>query len=168
MAQTGKKTHLAVGFFAGAQSSILSYAFISTRDGVVISAEPVTEQRFMYVALGYWPHIANMGRENLFAKNNVDSCFLYKDDLDNIVGYENLPFDHLWKIRFNEHPSNYDELGWSHGRYKPSQKQQEFLYQEYGLLNILTDYVYGENLYKLLRDIRDKNWITLYSTLPKD
>ena len=58
--------------------------------------------------------------------------------------------------------------GWSHGRYKPSTKQLEYLYTEYGIQNLLTDYIYGENLYKLLRDIRQTSWIVNYSALAKD
>ena len=128
----------------------------------------VRKQKFMYTAMGYWPGVVNMKRENLFMKNDVDSCFLIEDDYGKIVNYYCPIFDSLWKVRFFEHPIVYDMRGWSHGRYKPSTKQLEYLYKEYGIQNLLTDYIYGENLYKLLRDIRQTSWIVNYSALAKD
>ncbi len=128
----------------------------------------VRKQKFMYTAMGYWPGVVNMKRENLFMKNDVDSCFLIEDDYGKIVNYYCPIFDSLWKVRFFEHPIVYDMRGWSNGRYKPSTKQLEYLYKEYGIQNLLTDYIYGENLYKLLRDIRQTSWIVNYSALAKD
>lgn len=157
-----------MGIFAGAQSSILTYAFVSTRDGKIIGAQIVREEMFMYSALGHWPSIVNPQRVNLFAENGIDSCFLIKNDFDKIVGYYCAPFADIWKVRFGEHPTQYDQFGWGHGKYKPSQKQVEFLASEYGIHNILTDYIYGDNLFKLLRDIRTPAWIANYRSLPKD
>jgi len=164
----GKESHLAVGIFVGAHSSILTYAFISTRDDKIVGAQIVRKEMFMYAALGHWPSYVNLKRENLFEKNGIDSCFLVQNEYDEIIGYYCPPFDSLWKIRFYEHPTEYDLMGWSHGKYKPSQKQQEFLKQEYGLQNVLTEYIYGENLFKLLRDVRRTDWIVKYKLLPKD
>lgn len=166
--QTGKQSHLAVGIFVGAHSSVLTYAFVSTRDGKIVGAQVVREDMFFYSALGHWPSFVNPKRENLFEKNGIDSCFLIKDDLDKIVSYYCRPFQELWKIRFNEHPVQYDLIGWSHGKYKPSQKQMEYLKTEYGIHNILTEYIYGDSLFKLLRDVRSPAWIDNYKSLAKD
>lgn len=164
----GKETHLGIGIFTAAHSTILTYAFITTRDDKLVGAQIVRKQMFMYVAMGHWPGIVNPKRENLFTKNEVDSCFLVKDEYDKIVGYYAPPFDSIWKIRYYEHPSNYDSFGWSHGRYKPSQKQMEYLHSEYGILNLMTEYIWGENLYRLLKDVRRVDWIANYHSLPKD
>lgn len=168
IAQSGKQSHLAIGFFAGANSTVITYAFISTRDGKIISSEPVRKQRFMYTAMGHWPGYVNLKRENLLFKNDVDSSFLVEDEYGKIVDYYCPIFDSLWKVRFFEHPTVYDAYGWSHGRYRPSQKQLEYLANEYGIQNLLTEYIYGENLYKLLRDMQNTSWIINYSSLAKD
>ena len=167
-AQSGKKSHLAVGFFFGAQSTIITYAFVSTRGDQIIGAQNVRKDRFMFTAMGYWPGLVNPEKKNLFEENGVDSCFLLKDDLDKIVGYYCPVFDSLWKIRYSSHPMLYDLKGWSRGSYKPSIAQLEYLHNEYGIKNFLTDYIYGENLYKLLRDIQDSAWISTYSSLAAD
>ncbi|MDA7804257.1 hypothetical protein N8987_06745 [Crocinitomix sp.] len=164
----GKKNYLAIGLFVSAHSSIISYAFVATRDGKVIEAQTVRKERFMYSAMGYWPSVVNLKRENLFEVNNVHSCFLIKDDYDKIVDFYCPVFDDAWKVRFKENPYRYDEYGWSHGQYKPSQAQAEYLAKEYGIHNVLTDYIYGESLFKFLRDIQDNAWIAAYKALPSD
>mgnify|MGYP006981759263 CR=1 FL=1 len=159
---------MAVGLFAGANSTVVTYAFVTTRDGKIVGSEIVRKQRFMYTAMGHWPGFVNIKRENLFLKNNLDSCFLVEDEYGKIVDYYCPIFDSLWKVRFVEHPTHYDLYGWSHGKYKPSIKQLEYLSKEYGIQNLLTDYIYGENLYKLLRDMQKTSWIINYSSLAKD
>ncbi|MFT5821074.1 MAG: hypothetical protein ACI8ZM_002323 [Crocinitomix sp.] len=159
---------MAIGLFAGANSTLVTYAFVTTRDGKIVSSQIVRKQRFMYTAMGHWPGVANIQRENLFFKNNVDSCLLVEDEYGKIVNYYCPIFDSLWKVRFFEHPTQYDLEGWSHGRYRPSHKQLEYLAKEYGIQNLLTDYIYGDNLYKLLRDMGKPSWIVNYSSLAKD
>lgn len=165
---TGKKNYFAVGLFAGAHSSMITYAVVSYRDGQFLGAQVLTEQQFMYQALGYYPSIANINKENLFAKNGVDSCFLIKNDLNKIVGYYNKPFWDLWKIRFYENPIQFDMRGWSQGQYKPSIYQMKILKESYGVNNVLTDYFYGDTLFKLLRDVQNPVWVESYKFAEAD
>jgi hypothetical protein len=66
-AQTGvKKTCFGIGLFTSAHSQLITYAIITLRDSNITGALIVTEQQFMYQALGYYPSIANLKRENLF------------------------------------------------------------------------------------------------------
>lgn len=167
-ANTGKKTHLAVGLFFGAHSSTLTYAFVSTRNGQIIGAQVVREEMFMYSALGHWPSFVNPARENLFEKYGIDSCFLIKDEYGKVVNYYCKPFKELWKVRYKEHPMQYDLNGWGKGQYKPSVKQLEYLKAEYGIHNLLTEYIYGDSLFKLLRNVQDKTWVSAYSAMPAD
>lgn len=160
-AQT-KKTYFAIGLFAGAHSSLVTYAFLTFIGDECVGAEVVRKDRFMYAAFGYWPSPANPKRENLFEKYNVDSCYLLENDFNKIVGYYCPVFDDLWKLRFYEHPMEYDLEGWSQGQYKPSIYQAEILRREYGINNVLTDYIYGDSLFKLLRDIQRPEWVWAY------
>ena len=159
----GKRTVLAVGLFTGAHSSVPTYAFINISGEHITGAQVVTEQRFMYVAMGYWPSPnVNPKKENLFAKNNVDSCFLIMNEYDKIDGYYAKPFYNLWKIRFYESPYVYETRGWSQGRIKPSLYQSQFIEKNYGVNNVLTEYFYGDSLFKLLRDVQDNSWVNTY------
>lgn len=165
---TGKQNLFAVGLFTSAHSQMITYAIVSLRDGQLIGAQVLTEQQFMYQAMGYYPSIANLGRVNLFEKNGVDSCFLYSDEDDRIVGYYCQPFTQLWKIRFYENPYEFDVRGWSQGQFKPSRYQSELILKEYGVKNVLTDYFYGDTLYKLLRDVQDPVWVETYRFISPD
>jgi hypothetical protein len=165
---TGKRNYFAVGLFAGAHSTMITYALVSFRDGQFLGAQVLTEQQFMFQALGYYPSIANINKENLFAKNGVDSCFLIKNDLNKIIGYYNKPFWDLWKIRFYENPIQFDQRGWSQGQYKPSIYQMKILKESYGINNVLTDYFYGDTLFKLLRDVQNPAWVESYKFAEPD
>lgn len=163
-----KRTVLAIGLFTGAHSSMLSFAFVTLRGDQIIASRPVRREVFMYTALGHWPGIVNLERENLFQKFGVDSCFLVYDEYGKVSGWYAKPFQDLWKIRFYEHPYDYDQPGWSQGRIKPSLYQMKFIKQRYGVKNVLTEYFYGDTLYKLLRDVQNPSWISLYKTASND
>lgn len=158
----GKRTVFAIGLFTGSHSSVPTYAFITFSGNSVVGSEVIREQRFMYSALGHWPSPANPDRVNLFEEYNVDSCFLLVDEDQRVNGYYCKPFADLWKIRFYESPYEYDTRGWSQGQYKPSRFQMEFLQKEYGVSNVLTDYFYGDSLFKLLRDVQSDVWVNKY------
>jgi len=165
---TGKKNYFGVGIFTSAYSTMLTYGIVSFRDGVIIGVQIVTEERFMYEAMGYYPSIANLQRVNLFETHDVDSCFLLNNDFNKVAGYYCKPFRDLWKIRFYEHPYAFETPGWSQGQFKPSIYQTKILREEYGINNILTDFFYGDSLYKLLRDVQDPVWIESYKYAVKD
>jgi len=163
-----KRTYFAVGLFAGSHSSLITYAILTVRDSVIIGAQVVSEQQFMYQAMGYYPSIANINKVNLFEKYQVDSCFLLYNDMNKVAGYYAKPFADLWKIRFYENPVVFDSRGWSQGQYKPSLYQMKILYEQYGVDNVLVDYFYGDSLFKLLRDVQDPAWVEAYRFAVKD
>jgi hypothetical protein len=167
-AQNGKKIYFAIGLFTSGHSQMVTYAFISTTNGSVLGAEIVRKERFIYSALGYWPSSANPKKEDLFLKHNVDSVFLVVNESNKVIGYYEKPFEELWKIRFKEHPYQYDEYGWSQGLYTPSLGQQLYIKKEYGVHNILTQYIYGDSLFKLLRDVQNPGWVSAYKTASVD
>lgn len=168
LAQPIRKTYFGIGLFTGAHSSLVTFAFISTTNGKVTGAEIIRRDRFIYTALGHWPGAANLQRENLFEKHDVDSVFLLKSESNKILGYYAPVFEQLWKIKFYEHPFEFDSRGWSQGQYKPSLYQKEFLRKEYGVQNILSEYIYGDTLFKLLRDVQNPSWVNEYKFAAKD
>ena len=162
------QTHLAIGLFTSDHSQMITFAFLQTRDGKIIGSRIVREIEFMYAAMGYWPNMCNRAKENLFEKNGIDSCFLDTNDAGKISGWYAQPFQDLWKIRFFENPYLYDQPGWSQGRITPSFVQREFIFERYGIDNILTQYFYGDTLYKLLRDVQSPEWISSYRYASRD
>ena len=163
-----QQSHFAIGFFTSANSQLITYAFVKTVNGKIVGAEVVSESRFINTALGHWPHPVNNKREDYFLKYDIDSCFLLRNESNKIVGYYAPIFDYLWKIRFYEHPYQYDQMGWSQGQYKPSAAQSQYLRETYGLDNFLTDYIYGDSLFKLLKDVQSPGWVSQYKTASID
>lgn len=161
-----KKYHFAVGLFVGPHSKLITYAIITESGDKIIGTQILREQSFMYFIMGFWPSKANPERLNLLELNEVDSCFLLKNSADKISGYFIKPFYDLWKIKYKIHPIDYDAKGgWSQEYYKPSPIQAKYIYKHYGCPNVKTSYIYGEGLYKLLRDIQKPDWQIMYQTL---
>ena len=160
--QSYRKVYFAIGLFTGSHSQMITYAFLTSVNDKIVGVEVIRKDRFIYSALGYWPSAANPDREDLFAKYNVDSVLLVVNESNKVIGYYEVVFDQLWKIRFKENPYKYDEYGWSQGMYRPSESQQKFLMEQYGVHNILTDYIYGDSLFKLLKDVQNPGWVSSY------
>ena len=49
-------------------------------------------------------------------------------------------------------------------KYGPSSEQLRYLQQNYGI-KFITDYIYGKNLFQLLKDMQDPNWVSNYMSL---
>lgn len=165
--QSVKTYHYAIGVIPSANSQLLSYAILTEIDGKIVGSQIIREQSFMYSIMGYWPNKANPNKENLLEKYGVDSCYLYKNYSNKISGFYAKPISEMWKLRYNQHPILYDvESGWSQEKYKPSPAQSKFLYKNYGVGNIKTDYFYGDSLFKILKDVQDPAWRVTYASLP--
>lgn len=76
--------------------------------------------------------------------------------------------DQLWKLKYNEYPydrrQNQDTKGWAKMKYSPSPEQLRFLQQHYGI-KFITDFIYGKNLFRLMKDLQDPNWVSNYMNL---
>jgi len=76
--------------------------------------------------------------------------------------------DQLWKLKYNEYPYNrkhdQDTKGWAKMKFSPSPEQLRYLQQNYGSKNI-TDFIYGKNLFRLLKDMQDTGWVSNYMNM---
>jgi hypothetical protein len=76
--------------------------------------------------------------------------------------------DEMWKLRYAEYPyrKKYDdnEPGWAKRKFMPSEQQLEYLRKNYGI-KYITDFIYGKNLFKLLVNMQDPNWVEYYKSL---
>ena len=162
---TQKESFFAVGIVSGANSSVITFAIVTKIGDRFIGTQVLTEQFFMYYALGYWPCKANPNRENLFKKYNVPNCRLLYNSYGKVNGFYNKPFHELWKLRYKLHPQERVE-GWSKEYYQPSAGQARYLHQTYDVLNVKTQYFVGEHLFQLLKDVQNKDWIDKYKAIP--
>lgn len=125
----------------------------------------LSETEFIKFASGHWPSIYNPKRINYFEERNLN-CGVMKDSFNNKDLTFCLPFDSLWKIRFSTYPYRGSmEEGWSGKLYKPSEKQELYLYNNYGIKSIDADFFIDTNFWKILSDVQDPLWIANYKSL---
>jgi len=71
----------------------------------------------------------------------------------------------LWKLKFSEYPwgKKHEEHipGWAAKPFSPSPAQMQIL-REYGIKKFITDPIYGDNLFRLLQDMQNPEWVQNY------
>lgn len=143
------------------------YSFVAFLDnGLELTYRKVlSDDDFVKFASGYWPSIYNPQRINLFEENEV-GCGMFKDSLLLKALPYCFPVDSLWKIRYSEYPFlGHTEAGWSGDYTKPSVRQAKYLEENYLVKDVNQDYFLDTNLWKILRDVRDPEWIENYQAL---
>lgn len=111
----------------------------------------LTQKNFMQQVTGQQPSKANKNNENFLEKHQIR--------------WET--FDLLWKLRYSEFPYDTEsrqEQGWAGKMFVPSDAQWAFLKENYDY-DELTDFIYGDNMWKLLKDIQDPNFASQYSSM---
>jgi hypothetical protein len=155
------------GVSIGLQSTgeLVTYiAYLKTTNGIKYRRTLQADEMVKF-ASGYWPSYYNPSKEDLFVKENL-KCGVIFDSAQWKEFPFCSPFDSLWKIRYDGHPfqQNTDE-GWSQGKYRPSVGQEKFLFSEFGVKNIESDYFIDTSFWKLLRSVNDPDWIRYYKAL---
>lgn len=155
-----------LSLMTGMNNELFTLFIVKEYEGQVLSAEAMTRGQFVMQARGELPSKANPDRTNLFKAHDVLDCYL-PDELDD--GRHMQPpcwvFDELWKLRFQEFPFQQMEgqhpgLGWAENRMGPSGRQM-LLLSGYGLNN-LHDLICGDDLFRLLHDVNDPDWVDNY------
>lgn len=124
---------------------------------------------------GYETSKANPDRENLIEKNKI---FEIPPEVRNIsdeeVEYYTVKkteaiLNNLWRLKYSEYPffnsEKNDDKGWAkHPDEKitwlPSESQMNIL-RNYGIYE-LSDFIEGEQVIKLLKDVRNRDWQNRY------
>ncbi len=170
-------------------NSVGQYFLILTNGKKIERTTPISRIRFIRQAMGIEESVANPTKRNLFVKYNVyDSVKIMseviasinpKPDDEKLYNYKKrtrfnnrIEFlaknttGQLWKLRYASYPymsSASDTTGWTMNYanpYMPTKAQMQIL-KGYGLETI-NGYIYGENLFRLLKDIQNKQWVEAY------
>jgi len=157
--------------FAGSLSStsygqLFSLFLVKVQDGKVVDTRPLTRLDFIHQAQGRAKSMANPDSVDFFLKYQVPSCFLPADST--AMGYHHsdcMMLDELWKLRFQEFPLQTQDgqhmpLGWSGKPLAPNATQMTIL-NGYGM-SYPKDLIIGEQFFRLLHDIGDRQWIVNY------
>ncbi len=132
-------------------------------DTNVVESQPLTRLNFIRQVQGRAFSQANPDGENLFRKYGVKQCLNTVDSAGFVIDCTVL--DDLWKLRFWEYPLQMDQgqhavTGWAGMKLRPDDRQL-LLLRGYGM-KYLTDVAIGENMFRLLKDMGDEEWVANY------
>ena len=132
-------------------SSLVRYYEVHFNYNGSIKYTQLTMDSFMNRCAGKERSMANPTRANFFETYGI------KDP--NIVGQ-------LWKLRYMEYPykkMDNDTIGWSNNVEYPEMPSQEQLamLKQYGITRV-QDLCYGHNMFMLLKDMSNNQWIARY------
>jgi hypothetical protein len=132
-------------------------------DTLVVESQPLTRQNFIRQVQGRAFSQANPEGENFFRKYGVKQCLNTVDSTGFVI--DCLVLDDLWKLRFWEYPLQVEQgqhaiTGWAGMKLRPDDRQL-LLLQGYGMRYML-DLVIGEDLFRLLKDMGDEDWVANY------
>jgi len=148
-------------------SGLVTFAIVHVNDGKIIRSSVINKAKWVRLVSGEAISEANDSLVNLFIHYEVDSCWIEYDaeyakyGKMVYVGYDCIAIDNLWKLRYKTHPSIHGLEGYSSGFYAPTGEQWAFLEKLYGIRS-QSSYCYGENLFKLLKDMADPEWKEFY------
>lgn len=149
----------------GANSQINTFVCFLDNGRVLTKKQYFDRKSFIKIVSGYWPSIYNPDRINFFEENNI-FCGTLKDSITKIETSTCVPFDSLWKIRFSTYPFQHNfEMGWSNRLHKPSLKQEKYLFDNYDVGYVDSDFFIDTNFWKLIKDVQDNDWIRSYKAL---
>lgn len=141
---------------------LTQYAIFFYKNDRFLGKQPISKEELVKIGTGRWPIPRSTKFHDFFEENNF-----YKDTLENgdIIDY-GAAFDSLWKVRFEAHPTQQGlKNGWSNGEYRPSLKQQQYIYNRYGVRGYDQDYFTDTSFFKLLKDVMNPKWIEHYKSL---
>lgn len=176
------KEYLGFSLMPGANSTAVSFHVVKKWDDPAkpIEAYNISQQEFMRIALGLQQSNANPGGKNLFAENGISQCGLFNDTVINHMivkgGMKCNPVDDIWRLRWgqwpfyiavprNVNPNTVQNLGpgpgWAQKPLQPSEGQLEIL-RGYGVTDPMVDLFWGNNAWKLLKDMQNPDWVSSY------
>lgn len=132
-------------------SGFVTYGIIKIHEDGRKEITNLTESNFIMQVTGQQPSKANPERINFLEKYEIKWQ----------------TFGDIWKIRYAEFPYEGQrkmETGWSGKPVCPSDGQWSFLTSNYGY-SALSQFLYGDNMWKLLKDMQDPAWQAQYSSL---
>jgi len=134
-----------------AMGGMIHLALVKPMSDGTFQLRQLTKDGFIAQALGKEKSLANPDGIDLFKKYEIDD--------PNIL-------DQLWKLRYKEYPyftSQQVEPGWSANDsipFLPTESQMNIL-QKFGLYK-MSDYIYGENAFRLLNLMTKPEWVLSY------
>ena len=164
-AATPHDWQFALSLAATSDGRLFCLFLVKAKDGQVVESRPISRENFIRQAQGRAFSPANPDAEDLFRKYGVAQCTLPPDSAAMGFLTDCSTLDDLWKLRYWEYPVHVESgqrtaKGWSEKPLAPSPRQMDVLGQ-YGLRHT-TGLIIGPEMFRLLRDMGDRQWVTIY------
>lgn len=139
-------------------SSVGQFFIIYAPNNVIQNQTPISKDEFIRFSLGIDISKPNPDKENLLRSHGIQNW---------------RTIEQLWKIRYAKYPygsdimdttvKQTDTLGWTNNFISPfvPRPEQMDILETYGLKTI-NGYIYGENLFRLFKDMENSTWISTY------
>lgn len=139
--------NFAMSLIAGANNSMVTFGIMRTAPDSTVTFNYLRESSFMRQITAAERSKANPDKINYLETYEIDPGV----------------FGVLWKLKYDEYPyDNSKAKGWGSSNGVPSEAQFEML-SAFGISKV-SDYAYGENLFKLLKKISDPVWVETYKS----
>lgn len=130
-------------------TGFIRYGFIQIKSTGEQQMTWLSRDQFIQQASGQTFSKANPEKKNLFEEKEI----MWQS------------FENLWKLRYAEYPyDGNEEKGWAGRDYAPSEAQWEFLKRNYNYSK-MDQFLYGEDMWRLVKDSQDPDWQNQYSSL---
>ena len=130
-------------------SGFVRYGFIQIKSTGEQKITWLSQEQFISQVTGQTVSKANPEKRNLLEEKGISVQ----------------TFDNLWKLRYAEYPyDGSNEKGWAGRDFIPSESQWSFLNRNYHYKQIY-QFLYGEDMWKLIKDCQDPDWQNQYSSL---
>ncbi len=164
-AQSPPAWQFALSLSTSTDGQLFCLFLVKVKGGQVLESRPLTRESFIRQAQGRTFSPANPDAENLFSKYDVKQCTLPPDSAAMGFLTDCSTLDDLWKLRYWEYPlktSNGQQMakGWSEKPLAPSARQMDLLHA-YGM-RFPSDLVIGAEMFRLLRDMGERDWVVKY------
>lgn len=166
--------HLAFSLQPSVNTQNMTFAVVGENNGRIVNKRFISLESFVLIASGQQQSGANPNNENLFDKYDISEGrykWKYDDIKDKYDSVEVLFLEDSWVLKYKRNPQcpggcipspGMKTEGWAQYNFRPSWPQLQIL-QQYGVIYI-DDFFYGENMFKLLHDMEDPQWIQNYQS----
>lgn len=135
----------AICLISGSHASLTTYGILRQNPDSTVKFVFLTFDSFIHQVAGSEKSLANPDKVNYIEE----------------FGLEVKDFKDLWKLKFDTYPYGQSrEVGYGTEFGAPSRGQYEML-KPYGISRV-SDYCYGEKLWKLMLNFKDPQWIGMY------
>jgi len=157
--------HFGFSMVTSANTGLGTFYVVKSFEGQAIEHIPITRDQFVLQSKGLIHSKANAGSLDLFEENGLSACQTVLDPYQRNYIIDCSVLDNVWRLRFDEYPlaakvKPIDTKGWSAKPYVPSERQWKIL-EDYGFQRMDLPF-YGENAWRLLRDMTNPSWVDHY------